>query len=500
MLENKRSSGILIHITSLPSDYGIGDFGPGAYRFVDFLIETQQTFWQMLPLNPTNPFTGNSPYTSPSSFAGNTLLISPDIMLEDGFITREDLNDQPQFDSERVDYEQVIDYKEKIFLKAFERFKNQEKKYDFEKFCEDNAGWLEDYSSFIAFKNNFNGKIWTDWPAEIRDRNPEAVNKLKQSLNENITMEKFLQFIFYMQWNRLKKYCNDRRIQIIGDIPYYVSYDSADVWTFPEIFKLDPNKKPHLVGGVPPDYFSETGQLWGNPVYDWHKLKESGYSWWIRRMKNCLNQFNLVRIDHFRGFVAYWEVPANEDTAINGHWVEAPAIDFFNTMLKYFPNFPIIAEDLGFITPDVNEVIQNFGFPGMRLLIFAFDESLPRNPYAPHQHIKNCVVYTATHDNNTIRGWFENDVDEEQKQRIFKYFGTEISNDEVHWQFIRMALMSVAGTVILPMQDVLGLGENSRMNFPSRAKNNWTWRLKPELITEDVVNQLRDMVKMFARD
>jgi len=500
MLENKRSCGILIHITSLPSKYGIGDFGPGAYKFVDFLIQAQQTFWQMLPLNPTNPFTGNSPYTSPSSFAGNTLLISPDLMIEEGYLTEDDVKDLPHFNRDKVDYPKVIAYKDKLFRKAFERFKNKEQKFDFEKFCEDKKDWLEDYSSFIAFKSHFDGRIWTDWPAAIRDREPEAMDKLRQELSDRIGYERFLQFIFHQQWYNLKKYCNDQRIQIIGDIPYYVSFDSADVWTFPEIFKLDENKEPYVVGGVPPDYFSETGQLWGNPVYNWDKLKNTGYTWWMHRMKNCLEQFNLVRVDHFRGFVAYWEVPASEDTAINGHWVEAPAVDFFNTMLKYFPNFPIIAEDLGFITPDVHEVIHDFGFPGMRLLIFAFDESLPRNPYAPHHHIKNCVVYTATHDNNTIRGWFENEADDAQKQRIYKYFGKEISNDEIHWQFIRMALMSVAGTVIIPLQDVLGLDENARMNFPSKPDNNWVWRVDPDLITEEVTHSFLELVKMFARD
>lgn len=500
MLDNKRSSGILLHITSLPSDYGVGDFGPGAYQFVEFLIETKQTFWQMLPLNPTNPFTGNSPYTTPSSFAGNLLLISPDLLVEEGYLTKNDINDPPAFPKDRVDYDAVIDYKEKLFRKAYNSFKKKNKVYEYEKFCNENSDWLDDYAQFIAIKEYFNGKVWSDWPSEIRDRNPDALLNIKHHLEERIGLENFLQFIFHQQWHNLKKFCNDRRIQIIGDIPYYVSYDSADVWTKPEMFKLDDNKKPTFVGGVPPDYFSETGQLWGNPVYNWDALRDSGYTWWIHRMKRCLDQFNLVRVDHFRGFIAYWEVPASHDTAMQGHWVEAPAMDFFNTMLKYFPNLPIIAEDLGFITPDVREVIQAFGFPGMRLLIFAFDEFLPRNPYAPHNHIKNSIVYTATHDNNTIRGWFKNEISAEQKKRIFNYFGEEIKNDDIHWQFIRIALMSVAATVIIPMQDVLGLDEDARMNFPSKADNNWAWRLLPDHISEELMHKFREMVRMYGRD
>lgn len=496
----RRSSGVLLHITSLPSGFGIGDLGPGAYRFADFLVDSGQAFWQVLPLNPTNPATGNSPYTSTSSFAGNPLLIDPGWLVEAGWLSEDALTNPPQAAGDRVDYDGVIAYKTPLFEKAFEEFKKARAPHLYTSFCQENADWLEDYATFMAFKEHFGGVVWSDWPAEIRDRQPEAMDNLKAEVQERIQYEKFLQFVFYRQWHALKRYCNDRCVQIIGDIPYYVSYDSADVWTHPEIFKLDEHKKPQCVAGVPPDYFSETGQLWGNPVYDWNRLQASGYAWWVRRMRLCLHHFNMVRIDHFRGFVAYWEVPAGEDTAINGRWVEAPVVDFVNTLLKYFPNLPIIAEDLGLITPDVREVIERFGFPGMRLLLFAFDDTLPRNPYAPHNHVRNCVVYTGTHDNNTVKGWFSTETSDEDRTRLFAYLGREAPYEALHWALIRLAYSSVANLVLIPMQDILGLGGETRMNLPATSDGNWGWRLQAEQITPEVTDRLRQMVHLFGRD
>ncbi len=497
----RRGSGILLHITSLPSKYGIGDFGPEAYRFADFLHQSKQIFWQVLPLTPTSPISGSSPYASSSAFAGNKLLISPELLLQDGFLSQADLDHSPDFPVGQVDYEAVIENKNILFHKAFEKFnaRRDEFTYEYEKFCTENEHWLEDYASFIAFKDHFDKKAWSEWPQEIRDRELGDMQNLKNELSTEIEFEKFFQFIFSKQWSQLKGYCNDHGIQIIGDVPYYVNYDSADVWTNPHIFKLDLDKKPSFVAGVPPDYFSETGQLWGNPVYNWDVLQESQYDWWIQRMLHSLSLYDVVRIDHFRGFLAYWEVAASEETAINGSWVETPADDFFNTMLQRFPELPILAEDLGVITPDVRELMHKFDIPGMKLLIFAFDESLPHNPYAPHNHIKDCVVYTGTHDNNTIRGWFEQEAPDDMKLRFSEYIGREVSAEDVHKEFVRLVMMSVANLVIIPIQDVLGLGAEHRMNRPATSDGNWRWRLLPDQITENVTGHLKQLVELYGR-
>ncbi len=489
----RRGSGILLHITSLPSRYGIGDLGPEAYRFADFLAMTGQSFWQILSLTPTRPASGNSPYNSSSAFAGNTLLISPELMPD-----KED--PVPSFQEDRVDYPEVISYKERLFNRAYKRFtEDKEYNYEYERFCSENSGWLEDFSFFIALKAHFHGPIWGEWPHEIKNREPQALQVLKKQLHNRIEREKFLQYIFFKQWFSLKRYCNQRGIQIIGDMPIYVDYDSTDVWTNPHIFRLDEEKRPSFVAGVPPDYFSQTGQLWGNPVYRWDILKESGYAWWIQRMEHNLKLFDIVRIDHFRGFIAYWQVRAGERAATRGQWIKAPAEDFFNTLLRHFPDLPIIAEDLGVITPDVREVMNRFEFPGMRLLLFAFDENLPASPYAPHNHVKNCVVYTGTHDNNTVKGWFEHEASQDDKERLFNYIGKEVSSQDVHLEFIRLAMMSVAKVAILPMQDILGIGEEGRMNRPAAGKGNWQWRLLPGELTPALIRRLQKMTEIYGR-
>ncbi len=496
----RRGSGILLHITSLPSQFGIGDLGPAAYRFADFLSQTAQSFWQVLPLNPTDPVSGgNSPYSSFSAFAGNKLLISPELLYRDGLLEESDLEETPPFPSQRVDYPTILEYKNRIFNKAFARFKKAECDFEFDKFCDESKEWLDDYALFIALKNHYRGKVWSDWPESLRDKQEDPLNSVRERLTREIEKEKFLQFIFFKQWKELKNYCNQKGIQIIGDVPFYISYDSADVWTNPGLFKLDEQKKPTHVAGVPPDYFSETGQLWGNPVYRWDAMQASGYHWWIKRIEHNLKYFDFIRVDHFRGFAAYWEVPASETTAIHGRWVKSPGIDFFKTLLRRFPNLPIIAEDLGVITPDVRELIHEFEFPGMRLLMFAFNKNLPNHPYAPHNHIENCVVYTGTHDNNTARGWFEHDATEEEKYWLFKYLGRTISAEEIHWELVRLAMMSVANMVILPIQDVLGLGAEARMNRPSSTEGNWEWRLKDEQLNEQIIRQLREITELYGR-
>ena len=497
----KRGSGILLHITSLPSQFGIGDLGPDAFHFIDLLAKSGQKYWQLLPLTPTNPGTGNSPYLSSSIFAANSLMISPELLLQDGLLSQSDLIDIPNFPENQVDYNNVIVYKDKLFQTAFQNFTNNKDnlKNSFLEYCSTHSKWLDDFALFKSLKEYFNQRTWLDWPKEIRDRKKNSLNLFRKKLHGKIEYEKFLQFIFYHQWHNLKKYSEEYSIEIIGDVPYYVSLDSSDVWVNYSIFKLNENKHPTHLAGVPPDYFSETGQLWGNPVYRWDLLKKQKYKWWIERINHNLEMYHWIRIDHFRGFVGYWEVEATEKTAINGKWIQAPAEDFFNTLLNDNPQLPIIAEDLGVITDDVKEIIQKFNLPGMKILLFAFDENLPKNPYAPHNHIPNCLVYTGTHDNNTIRGWFEEEISSDTKRRLLQYIGREISEDEIHWEIIRLALSSVANTTIIPIQDILGLKSDAKMNKPGTANGNWKWQLTPRQITEAVLQKLRAMTEIYGR-
>jgi 4-alpha-glucanotransferase len=495
----RRGSGILLHITSLPSAYGIGDLGPEAYRWADFLAETKQGIWQILPLNPTELAHGNSPYQSISAFAGNPLLISPELMVRDGFIAQSDVENVPNYPKGRVDYPVVIASKERIFRVAYERFQQEGKRHEYERFCTENSTWLDDFALFMALTGHFSEKAWTEWPQEIRDRHPEALESLKDELRDEVEKAKFLQYVFFEQWRALKDYCNHHGIQIFGDIPIYVIHNSVDVWTNPELFDLDDERKPSVVAGVPPDYFSETGQLWGNPIYRWDVLRERGYGWWIQRVGHNLTLFDLIRIDHFRGLIGYWEVPAGEANAVNGQWVEAPAENFFNALLRRFPQLPIIAEDLGVITPDVREIMHRFELPGMKVLLFAFGQDLPTNPYIPHNLPRKCVLYTGTHDNNTTRGWFEREATPEIKERLFRYLGKEVSAVRVHWELIRLAMMSVANMVIFPMQDILGLGEEARMNRPATTEGNWQWQLLPEQLTPSIADKLRGMTELYGR-
>ena len=497
---NKRGSGILLHVTSLPSSYGVGDLGPEAYRFADFLAQTKQTYWQVLPLNPTNPVYGNSPYSSVSAFAGNTLLISPDLLLEEGLLSREDLEPIPPFPQARCDFSEAIRYKDKLLERVYQQFRQCGKgREPFEAFCSENSLWLEDFALFVVLKDRFEGKVWNQWPKEVRDRNPAFLSAVKKELYDPLEKEKFHQYLFFKQWHSLRDYCQKKGVHLFGDLAIYVSLDSADVWANSGLFKLDRAKKPAFVSGVPPDYFSETGQLWGNPVYRWNVLKKSDYRWWRERIAHNLKLFDALRIDHFRGLVAYWEVPAGEKTAINGRWVKGPVHDFLNILKKNFPDLPIVAEDLGLITPDVTAVMNRFALPGMKVLMFAFAEDHPMHPYLPHTYRKNFLVYTGTHDNNTVRGWFEGDASTEDKRRLFRYLGREVPVEEIPWALIRLAMMSVARAVILPMQDVLGLGGEARMNRPAVAYGNWEWRLLPEQITPMVSERLLEVTETYGR-
>ncbi|MCM2465745.1 4-alpha-glucanotransferase [Methanoculleus oceani] len=496
---NRRSSGVLLHITSLPSAYGIGDLGPAAHRFVDLLAETGQRFWQILPLNPTCPAFGNSPYQSISAFAGNTWLISPEQMVADGFLAPEDIVDHPGFPEDRVDYQAVLDYKNGLFDKAFERFKERGPDFRYKDFAADNVSWLDDYAIFVALKERFSGRVWGDWPSGIRDRHEEALHKHGAELADRIFREKFLQYVFDHQWGVLKNHCRMRHLQIIGDIPIYLTYDSVDLWANPGLFKLDEQKKPAAVSGVPPDMFSETGQLWGNPVYNWDAHREQGFRWWESRIDRTLALVDRLRLDHFRGFVQFWEVPAGEETARNGRWVDAPGRDLFTLLARGRSCLPIIAEDLGYITSDVHEMMGHFGFPGMKILTFGFSGDIARNPHAPHNIAKGCVTYTGTHDNNTVRGWFEHEVPGDQKDLLFHYIGGPVSAEEIHRILMRLAMLSPADTAIIPMQDVLGLGEEARMNRPGTTEGNWEWRLRPEQVGEGAMREFAEVTGIYGR-
>ncbi len=495
----ERKSGILIHITSLPTRFGIGDLGPKAYEFVDILKGSKQSLWQVLPLNPTDPAYDNSPYHSISTFAGNTLLISPEVLREQGLLSLNDLENVPQFNNTHVEYEKIITYKYELYQKAFENFKKIGNESAFENFISENASWLDNFALFVTLKHKFGNSAFVNWPEELKRREPHSIESAKRDLSAEIEFEQFLQFEFHSQWFSLKNYCNHNGILLIGDIPIYVDADSSDVWVEPYNFKLDVNMIPTGVAGVPPDYFSATGQLWGNPVYNWENIKNNDFSWWKRRIANALKLFDFVRIDHFRGLVAFWEVPYGEKTAIKGQWQAVPAYDFFGSLKRTFTNLPIIAEDLGIITDDVREVMDHFGFPGMKVLLFAFGGGKD-NPYLPYNYERNCVVYTGTHDNNTVRGWLENEATESEKELFEDYIGKSAGKASVNWEMIRLAQSSVAAFAIVPIQDVLGLDASARMNTPSTIGNNWRFKLSSSGEITPYFEKLREFTEVYERD
>ncbi|MBI3352385.1 MAG: 4-alpha-glucanotransferase [Nitrospirae bacterium] len=496
----RRGSGLLLHVSSLPSPFGIGDLGPSAYRFADLLFEARQSYWQVLPINPTSTFMGNSPYNSDSAFAGNPLLISPELLEKEGLLSRSDLDAFPSLPARRVDYEAATLFKKKILHRAYESYQSSlEKDPEFAAFCKENAPWLEDYALLKVLKEHFNGVSWNHFPAGLMNRDKNILDRYREAFKNQILSEQFLQFIFFKQWFSLKNYCNRKNIRVIGDIPIYVQYNSADIWTHPGLFHLDPEGRPWIVAGVPPDYFSNIGQLWGNPLYNWEALKTTRYAWWIERLSHNLKLFDLVRLDHFRGFAGYWQVPAGETTAEHGTWAPAPAEDFFKTLFSHNPDLPVIAEDLGVITPDVVEIMNRFRIPGMKLLVFAFGDNLPVHPYAPHNYAGNCLVYTGTHDTNTARGWFTKEASPGDRERLSAYLGKEVNEESIPLELIRLAMMSVANTVIIPVQDLLGLGEEARMNLPGTTHGNWEWRLLPDQLTPLLTARLAQMTLIYGR-
>ncbi len=494
-----RSSGILMHPTSLPGRFGCGDLGAEAYRFIEFLVESKQRLWQVLPLSPTGY--GDSPYQSFSAFAGNPLLISLDKLVEERLLMPSDLEEAPSFPKDRVDYGAVIEFKTALLKMSFEKFKTEGRQDiwdEFVAFCRENSVWLDDFALFMALKEAHGGKVWNAWEPDIARRQPEAMEAWTQALAEPIQRHKYLQYQFFKQWTALKQFANEQGIRLMGDIPIFVAHDSTDVWAHPELFYLDERGRPTVVAGVPPDYFSPTGQLWGNPLYRWEVIKERGYIWWIDRVKAALATVDIVRLDHFRGFESYWEVPATEKTAMHGHWVKGPGADLFHALRVAFSahNLPIVAEDLGIITPEVEGLRDQFELPGMRVLQFAFGGGVT-NLHAPYQYPRNCVVYTGTHDNDTALGWFRNSGAAAEVELALKYLGTE--GREFNWDFVRLALSSVADTAIIPLQDVLGLGSEARMNYPSRASGNWSWRYLPDALTVEIKGRLAEMTEIYGR-
>jgi 4-alpha-glucanotransferase len=488
-----RRSGILIHPTSLPGPEGIGVFGAEALKFVDFLADAGQSLWQVLPLGPTAY--GNSPYSCYSAFAGNPLLVDLSQLVAEGDLSISDL--PGKVTEEWVDFSQVGLYKRAALHKAATHFfadNDISRKEEFWHFC-DTTFWLHDYALFMALKEHFGGISWREWPEEIARRQPSALEDYSQRLGLEIGSQKYMQWQFARQWHRVREYANAKGVVIIGDAPIFVAFDSADVWCNRHLFQLDDRGRPRVVAGVPPDYFSRTGQLWGNPLYDWDRHAADRFSWWIARLRNDFTLYDMVRIDHFRGFEAYWEVPWGEKTAVKGRWVKGPGDSLFYALRDALGSLPLIAEDLGVITPEVEALRDRFGFPGMKILQFAFDSG-PHNPYLPHNHVRECVVYTGTHDNDTTTGWYASLRDKEKK-RVQRYL--DRTDDDMVWRLIRTAIASVARLAVIPAQDLLSLGTEARMNLPGTAKGNWSWRLNRDALTPEIAGRLYELTKIYGR-
>ncbi|MHA2246918.1 MAG: 4-alpha-glucanotransferase [Candidatus Hodarchaeales archaeon] len=498
--EGRRLGGILLHPTSLPSRFGIGDLGPETYRFIDFLHSSGQQLWQILPLGPTGY--GNSPYQSFSAFAGNPLLISPEKLQNIEIFTSDDYG-LMKFPTSRVDYKKVIAFKWDLLHQAFTNYSKKSPLWlqtQFKSFSKENHNWLEDYALFMSIKEAHDLEAWNTWEEPLKTRKISAISAWKKNYQEEIEFHKFTQFIFFHQWKEARNYAHKKNISIIGDIPIFVAYDSSEVWSHPELFCLDDERELVFVAGVPPDYFSETGQRWGNPIYRWNRMKSNGYKWWIQRINHSFSQVDILRIDHFRGFDAYWRIPAGEPTAMNGEWVTGPSIEFFIELKKALGPLPIIAENLGIITPTVEELLQQTGFPGMRVLQFAFgieeDEEYIENQYLPHNYVSNTVVYTGTHDNDTSLGWFEKAPTEVQRE-VLEYLDSD--GEDIVGDLIRLAWSSVAKMSIIPLQDLLRLGAEGRMNYPGTESGNWEWRFVWDQLEEEKSEEIAKLSKMFQR-
>lgn len=492
----ERASGILLHPTSLPGEYAIGDLGPQAYAFVDFLVKAKQTYWQILPLTPTG--WGDSPYSSFSAFAGNTLLVSPQKLLDAGL-----LSEVPAVaggsGSTNVDYGAAYELKTRILRDAFENLHNasDELRARFDSFVDTNASWLEDYALYRAIKASRDQKPWFEWEDRLKLRDESALHEASEELRESVSAEKFYQFVFFDQWSELRGYANSNGVKIVGDAPIFVALDSADVWRHREQFKLNPDGSPKVISGVPPDFFSNTGQLWGNPIYDWDAMREDGFAWWVARIRQSLKLVDIVRIDHFRGFAGAWEVPGGNPTAEHGEWVDAPGRELFTTLREALGELPFWVEDLGFMNSEVDALRDDFDLPGMRILQFAFGGD-PRNQALPHNYIRNCVTYTGTHDNDTIVGWWQSLApDSEAREFCLKYLGTDGS--EINWDMIRSALSSIADSAVIPLQDLLGLDSTARMNLPASMDGNWQWRFHENDLTDELTNRLRELTETYGR-
>jgi 4-alpha-glucanotransferase len=492
----ERAAGILLHPSSLPGPYGIGDIGPQAHKWVDFLAQAGCSLWQMLPLGPTGY--GDSPYQCFSAFAGNPYLISPEAILNEGLLTETDLENMPDFPDDQVDFGQVIGWKLAILDRAYERFKglaDGELEGQFQRFQAEQAGWLEDFALFMALKEAHGGVSWSKWEQPVRDRQPQALALARQVLKNAIERQAFRQFLFFRQWQALRQHARQKGITLIGDAPIFVAHDSADVWSHPELFFMDEKGMPKVVAGVPPDYFSPTGQLWGNPLYRWQAHKASNYAWWIARVRSVLDLVDLLRLDHFRGFAGYWQVRGRAKTAEKGRWVRAPGMDFLSNLKAALGDLPIIAEDLGVITPDVVKLRETFNLPGMKILQFAFSGN-PKDAFLPHNYPEHCVVYTGTHDNDTACGWYLR-VGEEEKSFYRRYLARP--GFDVSWDLIRACWSSVAVFALAPMQDFLSLGNEARMNYPGNPSGNWTWRMLEGALNDELAGRIREMNFLYGR-
>jgi 4-alpha-glucanotransferase len=493
----ERSCGVLLHPTSLPGAFGIGGLGAEARAFVEFLAAGRQSFWQVLPLGPTGY--ADSPYQSFSAFAGNPLLIDPSTLAEEGLLAASELADPLAFPADRVDYGAVIPYRMQLLAAAWRRWNaGARDREGLEAFRRDSAAWLPDYALFMALKRHFTPRglsVWNRWPGELARREPDALRRARAELAEEIGFEEFQQYQFFRQWGALKRLAAEKGLRLIGDIPIFVAFDSADVWSRQELFRLTPAGEPEVVAGVPPDYFSPTGQLWGNPIYDWKRLAADGYRWWVQRVRSTLAMVDLVRLDHFRGFQACWEVKAGRPTAERGRWVRGPGAELLAALKAGLGGLPLIAEDLGVITPAVVKLRERFGLPGMKVLQFAFDGDA-ENPFLPHHFQRACVVYTGTHDNDTTLGWYraQSEKARDQVRRYLARDGLDIS-----WDLVRLAYASVADMAVAPLQDLMKLGSEARMNYPSRAQGNWQWRFTPTQLTGEISGRLRELALLYGR-
>lgn len=493
--QSGRSAGILLHPTSLPGPYGVGDLGPTAHTWVDWLARAKQKYWQILPLGPTGY--GDSPYQSFSSFAGSPYLISPELLVKDGLLKKNDLGSL-HFVADRVDFGPVIHFKLRMLDRAWENFRHGSAaplKPLFAEFCKEQASWLDDYSLFMALKQAHKGQGLKAWPARLVRREPAAMQDARKELAQIVGLHQFTQFLFFRQWRELKKHANQMGVRLIGDVPIFVSPDSADLWANPQFFQVDDKCQPTVVAGVPPDYFSQTGQLWGNPLYHWEKIKATGYAWWIARLKATLHTVDVVRLDHFRGFEAYWEVQAGMPTAEKGKWIKGPGTDLFDALRNALGGLPLIAEDLGLITPEVDTLREKLGLPGMRVLQFAFGDT-PQNRFLPHHYEKNTVVYTGTHDNDTTHGWYSQ-LGGDESDFVRRYLARD--GNDIAWDFIRLAWGSVADYAIAPLQDVLSLGSEARLNSPGRPSGNWSWRYQSDALTDGLQDRLAGLTELYSR-